>query len=139
VAGAPQDIGRAKGAQQVKADEFNCLSHYSDASPDQCAELEFLVSENDKLFGQFKPPSLRNVAGRGPYMDAGQFATLEEVLNHYNTAPKAPVGHSELEPLNLTQKEITQIIAFLKTLSAPLNADQKWLSAPDAKSNERNK
>jgi cytochrome c peroxidase len=131
VAGAPQDIGRAKGAQQVKADEFNCLSHYSDASPDQCAELNFLVMENDRLIRQFKPPSLRNVAERGPYMHAGQFATLEEVLNHYNTAPKAPDGHSELEPLHLSNEQLAQIIAFLRTLSAPLNVDRKWLTNPD--------
>lgn len=32
-------------------------------------------------------------------MHAGQFATLEQVLDHYNMAPAAPQGHSELEPL----------------------------------------
>jgi cytochrome c peroxidase len=79
---------------------------------------------------QFKPPSLRNVAERGPYMHAGQFATLEEVLNHYNTAPEAPAGHSELEPLKLSQREIEQIIAFLKTLDSPIDAEAQWLTAP---------
>jgi cytochrome c peroxidase len=126
----PDDLGRAKGAGQVLADEFNCLSVYSDAKPDQCSELNFLVAEGDHLVRQFKPPSLRNVAGRGPYMHAGQFATLEEVLNHYNTAPAAPSGHSELEPLHLRQKQLEQIIAFLKTLDGPVNADPKWLVAP---------
>jgi cytochrome c peroxidase len=63
-------------------------------------------------------------------MHAGQFATLEEVLNHYNTAPEAPLGHSELEPLQLSQKEIEQIIAFLKTLNGPINADPPWLAPP---------
>lgn len=129
-AGLPEDTGRAKGAEQVKTDEFNCLSQYSDAAPDQCAELNFLIAENDKLLLQFKPPSLRNVAERGPYMHAGQFATLEEVLHHYNTAPEAPAGHSELEPLNFSEKQITQIIAFLKTLDSPINADEKWLKPP---------
>ena len=126
----PEDVGRFKGAHQVLADEFNCLSIYSDAQPEQCAELNFLVAENNHLIRQFKPPSLRNVAERGPYMHAGQFATLEEVLHHYNTAPEAPAGHSELEPLNLSESQLGQIIAFLKTLSAPLNVDQKWLSQP---------
>jgi cytochrome c peroxidase len=64
-------------------------------------------------------------------MHAGQFVTLEEVLHHYNTAPAAPAGHSELEPLNLTDEELAQIIAFLKTLDGPINADAKWLSNPD--------
>ncbi|HSK87126.1 MAG TPA: cytochrome c peroxidase, partial [Anaerolineales bacterium] len=64
----PEDIGRSKGVQDVLADEFNCLSVYSDAQPDQCAELKFLVAEGHQLVRQFKPPSLRNVAERGPYM-----------------------------------------------------------------------
>jgi cytochrome c peroxidase len=131
VEGLPEDHGRAKGVQQVLADEFNCLSLYSDAQPEQCSELRFLVADGHELERQFKPPSLRNVANRGPYMHAGQFETLEEVLKHYNTAPEAPAGHSELEPLNLSNKQIAQIIAFLKTLSAPLNVDEKWLTKPD--------
>lgn len=126
----PEDTGRALGAQQVMADEFNCLSVYSDAQPEQCTELRFLVLDEHQQERQFKPPSLRNVFHRGPYMHAGQFATLEEVLNHYNTAPDAPAGHSELEPLNLSEKQIAQIIAFLKTLDGPINADPKWLAAP---------
>jgi cytochrome c peroxidase len=127
----PEDTGRSLGAQQVLADEFNCLSMYSDAQPDQCAELNFLVIDEHQQERQYKPPSLRNVTERGPFMHAGQFATLEDVLNHYNTAPEAPAGHSELQPLNLTEKQIAQIIAFLKTLNGPINADPRWLAAPD--------
>jgi cytochrome c peroxidase len=128
--GLPEDTGRSLGAQQVLADEFNCLSVYSDAQPDECSELNFLVLDEHKQERQYKPPSLRNVAGRGPFMHAGQFTTLEEVLNHYNTAPEAPAGHSELEPLNLTEKQIAQIIAFLKTLDGPIDTDSRWLTAP---------
>ena len=130
--GLPEDLGRSDGATQVIHDEFNCLTQYSDAKPEHCAELNFLVAEDDHLIRQFKPPSLRNVAERGPYMHAGQFTTLEEVLNHYNTAPEAPSGHSELEPLHLSQKQIQEIIAFLKTLDGPVNADPKWLVAPSS-------
>lgn len=127
----PEDTGRALGAEQVMADEFNCLSIYSDAQPEQCTELHFLVIDEHQQERQFKPPSLRNVTNRGPFMHAGQFATLEEVLNHYNTAPEAPIGHSELQPLHLTPKQIEQIIAFLKTLNSPINADSKWLTLPE--------
>jgi cytochrome c peroxidase len=130
--GLPDDYGRAKGAQQVLADEFNCLSPYSDAGENDCTELKYMVAEGHELDRQFKPPSLRGVSEREPFMHAGQFATLEEVLNHYNTAPEAPAGHSELEPLNLREKQIAQIIAFLKTLDSPVNADSRWLTAPDA-------
>jgi cytochrome c peroxidase len=126
----PEDVGRSLGAQQVLADEFNCLSMHSDAHPDQCSELNFLVMDEHQQERQYKPPSLRNVSERGPFMHAGQFATLGEVLNHYNTAPEAPAGHSELEPLNLTEQQIAQIVAFLKTLDGPIDADPRWLTAP---------
>ena len=130
VAGLPADLGRSNGAQQVLADEFNCLSPYSDADLSQCTELKFLVADGQELERQFKPPSLRNVHDRGPYMHAGQFFTLEEVLHHYNTAPEAPSGHTELEPLNLSDIQIGQIIAFLTTLDSPINTDAVWLAAP---------
>jgi cytochrome c peroxidase len=130
VPGLPPDNGRVSGAPLVLADEFNCLSDYSDAEPEQCAELRFLVATGHDLERQFKPPSLRNVAERPPYMHAGQFATLGAVLAHYNTAPAAPAGHSELKPLDLSPEETAQLIAFLKTLSGPLDADARWLAAP---------
>lgn len=126
----PEDTGRAQGVQQVLADEFNCLSIYSDAAPTDCGELKYLVADGHDLVRQFKPPSLRNVAERAPYMHAGQFATLEDVIAHYNTAPAAPDGHSELEPLNLSQDEMRQLVAFLKTLSGPISADATGMAAP---------
>lgn len=113
----PEDTGRALGAQQVLADEFNCLSAYSDAGPDDCAELRFMVAEGHELERQFKAPSLRDVAERAPFMDAGQFTTLAEVVNHYNTAPAAPAGHSEVQPLQLSVQERQQLEAFLRTLT----------------------
>jgi cytochrome c peroxidase len=130
VSSLPEDTGRASGAKQVLADEFNCLSQYSDAGPGDCAELRYMVSEGEELLRQFKPPSLRNVAGRPPYMHAGQFVTLEEVLAHYNRAPTAQAGHSEIKPLKLTEAEQRQIIAFLHALNSPVNAAPEWLQAP---------
>lgn len=129
-AGLPEDLGRALGAKQVKADEFNCLSRYSDAKPSQCSELRFLKTDGHELERAFKPPTLRNVALTAPYMHAGQKKTLREVLEHYNTAPQAPAGHSELKPLRLSQKELEQLEAFLKSLSGPLNAPAGFLAAP---------
>lgn len=113
----PQDRGRMTGATAVLADEFNCRSKWSDAQPEQCSELDFLVTDSHELERAYKVPSLRNVAERAPYMHAGQFATLAEVLDHYNRAPAAPAGHTELEPLGLTPRELRQLEAFLRTLS----------------------
>jgi cytochrome c peroxidase len=116
VADLPEDTGRARGAQQVLADEFNCLSKYSDAAPEDCKELRFMLVEGEELERAFKTPSLRDVANRAPFMHAGQFATLEEVLNHYQFAPPSPSGHSELEMINIDSFGQTQLAAFLKTL-----------------------
>lgn len=121
-AGLPEDRGRAAGLKQVLADEFNCLSAYSDAEPVDCGELRFAKVDEHEQERQFKPPSLRNVAERAPYMHAGQFATLRQVLEHYNRAPQAPTGHSELEPLGLTEQELDQLESFLRALSAPVVA-----------------
>jgi cytochrome c peroxidase len=128
--GLQNDSGRAVGARGVMAAEFNCLSKYSDAKPEQCDELRFAVTEGPELVRAFKTPSLRNVATRAPYMHAGQFASLGAVLAHYNRAPAAPGGKSELKSLHLSPSELRQIEAFLHTLTGPLAAEPELLSAP---------
>jgi cytochrome c peroxidase len=115
----PVDDGRLTGAASVLKDEFNCRSQWSDAR-DRCVELDVMVSGDHALQRAYKVPSLRNVAERAPYMHAGQFASLAEVLDHYNRAPAAPLGHSELEPLGLKPSELRQLEAFLRTLTGPI-------------------
>ncbi|MEW5828569.1 MAG: cytochrome c peroxidase [Chloroflexota bacterium] len=129
--GLPADDGRASGVTGVLDDEFNCLSQWSDAGETDCAELRFVTSSGEQLEGAFKPPTLRNVADSAPYMHAGQFATLAQVLLHYNHPPLAPLGHSELEPLGLTATELAQLEAFLRALSGPLDAPPGWLAPPE--------
>jgi cytochrome c peroxidase len=128
--GAPVDLGRSVGAQAVMDDPFNCRGPYSDAAPGTCRELEFMVLDSHEMVRAFKTPSLRNVAGRAPYMHAGQIATLEDVVRHYRRAPRSPAGHSELRPLKLSDREVDQIVAFLRTLSGPLVAPPASLEAP---------
>ena len=111
------DSGRTTGVRQALAGEFSCTSRYSDAKPDDCEELRFAVSDGRELVRAYKTPSLRNVANHAPYMHAGQFASLDQVLAHYNRAPTAPFGHSELKPLHLSPVEVRQLAAFLATLT----------------------
>jgi cytochrome c peroxidase len=112
------DPGRADGITQVLAGEFNCLSKYSDATPNECSELRFIDTAEKKYIGAFKTPTLRNVADRPPYMHAGQFTTLMEVLEFYRDQATNP----ELEHSDLTDSELKQLEAFLKTLSSPLKS-----------------
>jgi cytochrome c peroxidase len=123
----PEDTGRAQGAHLAQDDEFNCLSQWSDAEQEDCDELMYMLADGEQLTRAFKPPSLRNVDGRGPFMHAGQLTSLEAVLDHYNRAPDAPAGHSELHPLNLNEKQIQQLIAFLKALTGPIDIAPEWL------------
>jgi cytochrome c peroxidase len=76
------------------------------------------------LEAAFKTLSLRNVAMRPPYVQAGQFANLEDVVNHYARSPAAAIGHLELahgegahRPIKLSEHEIRNVAAFLGTLS----------------------
>ncbi len=109
--------GRAVGAAQAAADEFNCLGRWSDAPRGACRELEFMVTDGPELERAYKTPSLRDVALRAPYMHAGQVADLEAVVAHYDRAPRAPAGHSEIHPLHLSARERAQLVAFLGTLT----------------------
>lgn len=128
--GLPADAGRSRGAQQVLADEFNCRSRWSDAPAAACKELEFMVAEGPELERAFKTPSLRNIAVRAPYMHAGQLPDLESVVAHYDRAPKAPAGKSELKRLRLSEPERAQLVAFLRVLSSPTTAPTGMLEAP---------
>jgi cytochrome c peroxidase len=114
--GREPDLGRGPALQLLKDDEFNCLSRWSDADAGQCTALRFLRDDPEALAGAFKPPSLRNVSETGPYMHAGQMATLEDVLRHYRQAPPAAAGRSELHPLDLTDAQLAQLVAFLRSL-----------------------
>jgi len=43
--------------------------------------------DRHETLGAMKTPRLRNVAKTGPYMHAGQFKTLKEVVKHYDNHP----------------------------------------------------
>lgn len=118
--GLPQDNGRADGLQQVKTHEFNCLSKYSDAKPEECTALRFIDDNREKYVDAFKIPTLRNVAERSPYMHAGQLSSLYDVLVFYDVWPELMTGPPELEHPNLTGDELKQLETFLRTLSGPL-------------------
>ena len=90
---------------------------FSDGGPEACGKLRALAASGEELKRAYKTPSLRGAAARPPYMHAGQIATLEDVVDHYSRAPASPAGHSEVRPLNLSQRERAALVAFLKTLA----------------------
>lgn len=133
-AGLRLDWGRYQGVQKALKDEFNCFSDYSDAAQTECVELRFAKTLKDETLGAFKAPSLRNVVETAPYMHSGQFADLDAVLEHYNkttNSKKAPIGHSDLLPINLSAGELAQLKAFLHTLSGPPAVTPELLKPPE--------
>ncbi len=76
-------------------------------------------------FGSFKISSLKNVELTSPYMHDGRFATLEQVIEHYNSgvqphpnlAPQLRNPDGTPKRLNLTAGEKADLVAFLKTLT----------------------
>ena len=80
------------------------------------------TSKNEADKGKFKVPSLRNIALTAPYMHDGRFETLEEAIDHYNSNIK---DSPSLDPnidhiiggLKLTESEIADLTAFLRTLT----------------------
>jgi cytochrome c peroxidase len=87
-----------------------------------------MATDDPALDGAFRTPGLRNVALRAPYMHAGQFANLEDVVGHYAKSPAATVGHSELagdarghagrKRIDLTETQARDVAAFLRSLSS---------------------
>ncbi len=68
--------------------------------------------------GKFKVPTLRNISLTAPYMHDGSFASLGEVIEHYNKGGSMHPNKSPMiKALNLTAKEKANLIAFLNTLS----------------------
>jgi cytochrome c peroxidase len=69
----------------------------------------------------FKTPTLRNVAGRAPNMHDGSVATLEDVIELYDSGGRAkrPSLSPEIKPLHLTSQNKEDLIAFLHALTSP--------------------
>ena len=74
----------------------------------------------------FKTPTIRNIELTAPYMHNGVFKTLEEVMDFYNKGGgkglKIAPGNQTLpfDKLNLSKKEQTDIINFMKSLTDSL-------------------
>lgn len=118
--GPPRDAGRHAGAKLVRANPFNAASSFSDAPNGPAAERLATLRAGAETWGEFRTPSLRNVTRTAPYMHQGQFATLDAVVRFYSTMQGALAqGHHQetvLRPLNLSDEEIADLVAFLGSL-----------------------
>jgi cytochrome c peroxidase len=129
----------------------NPANHYYKMPPDINPDgrrfvdlgLMRVLPKHDHAEGQFKSPSLRNVAISGPYMHNGYFKTLRGVLDFYNTRDVKPrcadkftseadaeaqgcwpepevkenVNRDDFGNLKLSDQDIDDLLAFLNTLT----------------------
>ncbi len=81
------------------------------------------ITGNPADRGKFSTPGLRGISLTAPYMHDGRFATLEEVVAHYNKGVKRTPN---LDPnlakhpdngLGLSDADQAALVAFLKTLT----------------------
>ncbi|WP_218132406.1 cytochrome-c peroxidase [Nitrosomonas sp. Nm33] len=85
------------------------------------------TAKDDTDNGKFRVPTLRNIAKTAPYMHNGVFTSLREAVDFYNTRdidgkwPKpeiaATMNTEELGNLGLSDQEVDDIVAFMRTLS----------------------
>jgi cytochrome c peroxidase len=104
-----------------------------DASMTDMGRMNVTGLATDK--GKFKVPTLRNIELTAPYMHDGRFATLDDVVDHYD---QGGVPSSTVDPLmkhtsgsanpglNLTAQDKIDLINFLHTLT-----DTDFINNPD--------
>ena len=125
--GQLKDSGRYGAIDQLKRAEFGAGSEFSDDKDGMRATITKHIAKRKDDWGAFRTPSLRNVAKTPPFMHAGQLATLDDVIEHYSTLENfvSADHHREtiLVPLNMTELQKKDLIAFLESLTAPLPDD----------------
>jgi cytochrome c peroxidase len=78
----------------------------------------FAVTKDPKDWGAFKTPTLRDIERTAPYMHDGSLKTLEEVVEHYDKGGvKNRNLDAKMKPLNLTEQDKKDLVAFLKALN----------------------
>ena len=83
------------------------------------------VVKDEALNFAFKTPTLRSVALRAPYMHDASLATLGDVVRHYEKGGTARPSRSPLmRPIQLTDQERLDLVAFMETLGGDAAAPQ---------------
>ena len=116
------DSGRHGGINRVRQDPYNQLGRHNDDPARAPGTATRHVELQQKNFGEWKVPSLRNVALTAPYMHNGSIATLRDVVKRYSELDEERLhadGERILKPLRLRDGEIDDLVAFLESLTSP--------------------
>ena len=114
------DNGRFDDLSATLTNAFNGQGKFSDDPNRGAAKLAGMMV-TDNLKGLFRTGMLRQIANTGPYMHTGSLLTLEDVVRFYNwgggNANFSGVKSAAMVPLLLSDEEIADIVAFLRTLT----------------------
>lgn len=114
------DPGRHDDLQALRASPYNLLGRHSDDAGRGSAQATKLAVLEPRHWGEFKVPSLRNVAASPPYMHNGSLPTLRDVVLHYSTLDESRIHASSrplLRALRLPEAEAEALLAFLESLT----------------------
>jgi cytochrome c peroxidase len=116
--------GQYDGLAKLEANKYLRTSSWSDDAKDNSRTPDVQRVPTAAMKGAWRTPGLRNVALTAPYMHDGRYATLEEVVDHYNRGGDVDGGvvgtrAVEIKPLLLTPVEQSDLVAFLHALTEP--------------------
>jgi cytochrome c peroxidase len=118
------DRGRYGGIAALRDSRFNLLGPYNDDAQKGTAAKTSHVEQLHRNWGEFRVPSLRNVADTAPYMHDGSLQTLQDVVRHYSEVDVERLhgddGQRLIRPLRLSASEAADLVEFLRTLSGEI-------------------
>ena len=115
------DEGRFSGLNFLLSSPYTLAGDWNDDPKKSGAWAVRSVRRTHSDFGTFRTPSLRGVAETAPYMHNGSLDDLEAVVRHYSEIDVERLhadGEAILTSLNLSEREIADLIEFLRTLSS---------------------
>jgi cytochrome c peroxidase len=125
------DTGRYGGITALEASPFTLLGRYNDDPVRAPGLATRHVEPLHRNWGEFRVPSLRNVARTASYLHNGSLATLADVVRHYSEVNEERLhglpGQTLVRPLRLTPQERADLVAFLETLGT-LGSDPAGLT-----------
>jgi cytochrome c peroxidase len=102
----------------VLTNPFNSSGEFSD---DRTTGRLAGVAMDPNERGKWRTKGLRNVTKHPVFMHTGQFTSLQAVVEFYNQggheAGFVGVKDEQMKKLNLTDAEMTDLVAFLETLA----------------------
>lgn len=120
------DRGREGGIDALRASPYALTGPWAVVSSGAAAADPALTTRQlrpqPRNLGEFRIPSLRNVAATPPYTHDGSVATLDDMLRHYAELDLERLhadGSELLRPLGWTAAQRADVIAFLRTLDDP--------------------